>query len=67
MRLYAVQNAFTAAHYRQRRIADIESAVIKVLVEAVTSMPSLSVKQNSTLPYRAGQGRRRPAHERRPE
>jgi hypothetical protein len=49
MSLYAVQNSLTAAHYHQRRIADIESAVIKVLVEAIASMPRLPVKQNFTL------------------
>jgi hypothetical protein len=49
MSLYAVQNALTAAYYRQRRIADIESAIIKVLAEAIASMPRLPVKQSSTL------------------
>jgi hypothetical protein len=49
MSLYAVQNALTAAYYRQLRIADIESAIIKVLAEAIASMPRLPVKQNSTL------------------
>jgi hypothetical protein len=49
MSLYAVQNALTAAYYHQRRIADIESAVVKVLVEAIASMPRLQVKQNFTL------------------
>jgi hypothetical protein len=49
MGLYAVQNALTAAYYHQRRIADVESVVIKVLGEAITSMPRLPVKQNSTL------------------
>ena len=49
MSLYAVQNALTAAYCRQRRIADIESAIIKVLAEAIASMPRLPVKQSSTL------------------
>lgn len=49
MSLYAVRNAITAAYYHQRRIADIESAVIKVLIEAIASMPRLPVKQNSAL------------------
>jgi hypothetical protein len=47
--LCAVQNALTAAYYHQRRIAEIENAVIKVLVEVIASMPRLPVKQNSTL------------------
>lgn len=49
MSLYAVQNALTAAYYHQRRIADIESAVIKVLAEAIASMPRLPFKLNSAL------------------
>lgn len=47
--LYAVQDALTAAYYHQRRIADIESVVIKVLAETVASMPRLPVKLNSAL------------------
>jgi hypothetical protein len=48
-RLYAVQNSLTAAYYHQQRIADIESVVIEVLVQAVASMSCLPVKQNSTV------------------
>lgn len=48
MSLYAVQNALTAAYYHQRRIDDIESTVIKVLIEAIASLPRLPVKLNFT-------------------
>ena len=46
---YSVQDALTASHYRQRRLAEIEEAVIGVLQDAVMSVDRLPVMASSAI------------------
>jgi hypothetical protein len=48
MDLYAVQNAITAGHYHQRRIAAIEDEVVRTITAAINKLPPI-VRSNTAV------------------